>query len=61
VAVVTRLWKALCVCNPTDTVGVLESFNGLPNLGITCAVPGFDMAGNYNGGVACCDWTPVTK
>ena len=54
-------WKALCVCNSNDRVGGLETFNGIPNLGITCTVPNFDGAGNYVGGSACYDWTPVTK
>ena len=54
-------WKALCVCNPTDRVGVLETFGGIPNLGITCTVPTFNAQGDFNSGTACYDWTPVTK
>jgi len=57
----TGKWKALCVCNSNERVGVLESFNGIPNLGITCTVPDFNPAGDYTGGGACYDWTPVTK
>ena len=54
-------WKALCVCNPNEQVGVLESFSGIPNLGITCTVPTFNAQGDYVIGSACYDWTPVTK
>lgn len=54
-------WKAFCACNSSEQVGVLESFNGIPNLGITCTVPSFNVAGEYTGGGACYDWTPVTK
>ena len=54
-------WKALCVCNSNEQVGVLESFNGIPNLGITCTVPTFNAQGDYVIGSACYDWTPVTK
>ena len=57
----TGKFKAFCVCNSTERVGVLESFNGIPNLGITCTVPDFNPAGDYTGGGACYDWTPVTK
>ena len=54
-------WKAFCVCNSTNDVGVLESFNGIPNLGITCTVPTFTAAGDYFGGAPCSDWSPLTK
>ena len=54
-------WKALCVCNSTNEVGVLESYGGNPTVGVTCTVPNFDPFGAYTGGVPCYDWTPVTK
>lgn len=54
-------WKALCVCNSTDRVGVLETFGGIPNLGITCSVPTFSAGGEFASATACYDWTPVTK
>jgi hypothetical protein len=54
-------WKALCVCNTNDRVGAVESFNGNPNLNVTCTVPTFDGAGDYTFGFACYDWTPLTK
>jgi hypothetical protein len=54
-------WKAFCVCNTNNQVGVLESFNGIPHLGITCNVPTFTTQGDVSGAVACYDWTPVTK
>ena len=54
-------WKSFCVCNPTDQVGVLESFNGIPTLGVTCTVPTFGAQGDYSGGGACYDWTPLPK
>jgi hypothetical protein len=54
-------WKAFCVCNSNDQVGVLETFNGIPHLGITCNVPSFTAQGDVGGAVACYDWTPVTK
>lgn len=57
----TGKYKALCVCNGTEQVGVLESFNGIPNLGVTCTVPSFSANGDYNSGSACYDWTPLTK
>lgn len=54
--------KAFCVCNSTERVGVIESFNGVPNLGVTCTVPSFDATTHeYNGGSACYDWTPMAK
>lgn len=54
-------WKAFCVCNPNERVGVIESFNGIPNLGVTCTVPDFNAQGEYVGGGACYDWTPMAK
>ena len=57
----TGKWKALCVCNPNERVGVVESFNGIPNLGVTCTVPDFNVDGSYNGGSACYDWTPIAR
>ncbi len=57
----TGKWKAFCVCNPTDQVGALESFNGIPNLGLTCTVPTFTAEGDYSFGAACYDWSPLTK
>jgi hypothetical protein len=57
----TGKWKAFCVCNSTNQVGALESFNGIPNLGLTCTVPSFTNAGDYSLGVACYDWSPLTK
>ncbi len=57
----TGKWKALCACNTNDRVGALETFNGNPNLGITCTVPTFNAQGEYTFGAACYDWSPVTK
>lgn len=54
-------FKGLCVCNSTDHIGALETFNGIPNLGLTCTVPNFNSAGEYTSGSACYDWTPLTK
>jgi hypothetical protein len=57
----TGKWKAFCVCNPTNDVGVLESYNGIPQLGVTCTVPTFTASGDYSIGVACYHWSPLTK
>jgi hypothetical protein len=54
-------FKALCVCNATGEVGVVESFNGTPTLGVTCTVPTFDADGTFVAADDCDDWTPVTK
>jgi hypothetical protein len=58
--IATGKFKALCVCNSNYDIGVVESFGGgIPNLRATCSVPSFDGAGNYSGGFACYDWTPL--
>ena len=54
-------FKALCVCNATDEVGVVESFNGTPTLEVTCTVPTFDADGTFVAADDCNDWTPITK
>jgi len=54
-------FKALCVCNSTDEIGAVESFNGIPELGATCTVPSFAPDGSFSFGYACYDWTPLTK
>jgi len=59
--ILTGKWKALCVCNPTDRVGAVESFGGNPQLGVTCTVPTFAADGSVSLTNACYDWTPIAK
>ncbi len=55
-------WKALCVCNSVDAVGVLETnTSGIPRLGVACIVPNFNPDGSLGSTSPCLDWTPLTK